>query len=50
MTKDKNNPTYKKHRYKYKSFFWSLSNKTTIESNSKPQDRSNTDISIIENE
>jgi hypothetical protein len=50
MTKYKNNPSHKKHRYQYKSFFWSLNNKTTIESNSKLKNSYNTDIAVNENE
>jgi len=40
----------KKHRYQYKAFFWSLGNKTTVQSKNDTADRHSTDICHRKNE
>ncbi|MDT0606030.1 hypothetical protein [Croceitalea rosinachiae] len=35
---------FKKHRYQYKAFFWSLGNKTTVQSKKNLINRHNADV------
>jgi hypothetical protein len=49
MKRDKKDANYRKARYQFKSFFWSLNTKTTVQYNSNPENALDTEIYPKEN-
>jgi len=50
MKRDKKDTKYRKARYQFKSFFWSLNTKTTVQNNSNTNNGLDTEIYLKKTE